>query len=74
LLPPSHPRTLAPSHTHRLSRYIPEDQVELFKILHQHMVHTVKVSAYNWIRPSLWASLFAKSAAASSNEVIGNKL
>jgi hypothetical protein len=38
------------------------------------MVNSVEGSAYNWVRPSLWTSIFAKSSAASSAEVIGHKL
>jgi hypothetical protein len=38
------------------------------------MRNSVEWSAYNWIRPSLWTSLFAKSAAAASSEGIASKL
>ena len=53
---------------------IKSEQVELLSILRQHMTNSVEGSAYNWIRPSLWTSLFAKSAAASASELIGSKL
>ena len=53
---------------------LPQEQVELLRLLRQHMVNSVEQSAYNWIRPSLWTSLFGKSAAAASSEVIGSKL
>lgn len=45
---------------------LPTEQVELMKILRQHMSNSVEWSAYNWVRPSLWTSMFAKSAAAAA--------
>lgn len=39
-----------------------EDHREVLKLLKQHMFGiAVKDSAYNWIRPSLWTTVFAKS-------------
>ena len=56
-----------------LRTVLPTEQVELLRLLRQHMSHSVQQSAYNWIRPSLWTSLFGKSAAAASGEIIGSK-
>lgn len=50
----------------RLRQVLPAEQVELMKILRQHMSNSVEWSAYNWVRPSLWTSMFAKSAAAAA--------
>ena len=58
----------------RLRHVIPAEEVELLRILRQHMTNSVESSAYNWIRPSLWASMFAKSAAAAVSEGIAGKL
>ncbi len=58
----------------RLRQVIPAEEVELLRILRQHMTNSVESSAYNWIRPSLWASMFAKSAAAAASEGIAGKL
>jgi hypothetical protein len=29
-------------------------------------MHSVDCSAYNWVRPSLWTSIFAKTSAAAA--------
>jgi hypothetical protein len=42
----------------------PSYQVELMHILKQHMSNSVEGSAYNWIRPSLWSTLFARTTGA----------
>lgn len=37
-----------------------KDQLEVLRLLREHMSNSVKGSAYNWIRPSLWSALFGK--------------
>jgi hypothetical protein len=54
------------SSINRLRQLIPAEQVELLKILRQHLGHSVDCSAYNWVRPSLWTSIFAKTSAAAA--------
>eukprot|EP01040_Poterioochromonas_malhamensis_P001065 gene1065-1130_t len=37
------------------------DELHVLHLLKEHMTNTIKWSAYNWIRPSLWSSLFGKA-------------
>jgi len=39
-----------------------QDQ-EVFKALKAHMSNSIHASAYNWVRPSLWTSIFGKAPA-----------
>lgn len=41
---------------------IPRGHHEVLRLLREHMANTVKGSAYNWVRPSLWSSLFGGKA------------
>ena len=34
------------------------EKTEILRLLREHMMNSVKGSAYNWIRPSLWKALF----------------
>eukprot|EP00981_Chlorochromonas_danica_P004509 scaffold911_cov162-Ochromonas_danica.AAC.12 len=43
-----------------LAEMLPRDQMEIFRLLREHMANAVNGSAYNWIRPSLWSALFGK--------------
>lgn len=45
----------------RLHRVLHREQLEIYRLLHEHMSNTVEGSAYNWIRPSLWATMFGKA-------------
>ena len=47
---------------------IHRDDIEIFRLLNKHMSHTIDNNAFNWIRPSLWSTIFsgAKVAAASN--------
>ncbi len=47
----------------RVLDILPRQNMELLGYLKQHLSNTVNNSAYNWIRPSLWTSMFGKSAA-----------
>jgi DNA polymerase alpha subunit A len=39
----------------------PETTKEIYDLLHKHMKYIVNNSAYNWVRPSLWARFFGQS-------------
>jgi hypothetical protein len=41
---------------------------EVLNLLKQHMSNAVKGSAYNWVRPSLWAVLFGDKGADKDKE------
>lgn len=43
------------------------DELHVLHLLKEHMTNTIKWSAYNWIRPSLWSSLFGKALNASKS-------
>jgi hypothetical protein len=44
----------------RLGQLFPKEHVEVLGLLRAHMNNSIKGSAYNWIRPSLWTALFGK--------------
>ena len=46
---------------------IPEDHVEVYYLLKKHMSFAIENNAYNWIRPSLWSTLFGKRGVDVSN-------
>ena len=37
-----------------------KEQISILNLLREHMSNSVKGSAYNWVRPSLWSALFGK--------------
>ena len=37
---------------------IPLEHLEVYSLLKQHMSNMVQGSAYNWVLPSLWSSVF----------------
>ena len=37
---------------------LPKDHVEVFRLLAGHLNNAVVGSEFNWVRPSLWSSLF----------------
>ena len=39
---------------------LPKDHEEIFRLLSKHMGFTIANNGYNWIRPSLWSTLFKK--------------
>lgn len=48
------------SATMQFSHSIPKEHVEVFSLLKQHMSNAVNGSAYNWVRPSLWSTVFGR--------------
>ena len=40
---------------------LPLDHKQVFMLLKEHMSNAIKGSAYNWVRPSLWATIFGQS-------------
>jgi hypothetical protein len=57
---------------YRLEAMIPKESkhYEAVNALFQHMSNIVKTSAYNWVRPSLWSSLFGAVNASSSSSAM----
>jgi hypothetical protein len=51
----------------------PEDHVEIYNLLKKHMSFAVENNAYNWIRPSLWSTLFGKGGNIATDESRQNK-
>ena len=43
-----------------------DNQAEIYKLLNAHITNTINVSAYNWIRPSLWSAMFQHKNADNS--------
>jgi DNA polymerase alpha subunit A len=39
---------------------VPSDHKEIYRLVKEHMANTINVSAYNWVRPSLWSTIFSK--------------
>jgi DNA polymerase alpha subunit A len=39
---------------------LPKDHIEIFRLLNKHMSFAIENNAYNWIRPSLWSTLFRR--------------
>jgi hypothetical protein len=46
---------------------------EIYGLLKEHMTNTVKWSAYNWIRPSLWNAMFQHSHNPAAKPAAGQK-
>ena len=38
----------------------PHDYVALMELLYKHMCNSIEWSGYNWVRPSLWSTVFGK--------------
>ena len=55
---------------HSLYDIIPKRNVDILNYLKQHMSNSVNGSAYNWVRPSLWSTVFGKLQPANNP---GNK-
>ena len=45
---------------------LPADHKAVHDLLREHMANAVKGSAYNWVRPSLWAAVFGQGRAAAA--------
>jgi len=43
-----------------------DEHKEVFSLLKQQMTNIVNGSAYNWVRPSLWSTVFGSKVKASS--------
>jgi hypothetical protein len=52
-----------------LYNWISKEQVGILGLLKEHMSNFIKVSAFNWVRPSLWSSLFGKVSSETSGKV-----
>jgi hypothetical protein len=39
---------------------------EVYRLLHHHVSNHLKWSAYHWVRPSLWTSMFGKTTASTT--------
>ena len=37
---------------------VPVKDEEIYNLLKEHLSNTIKWSAYNWVRPSLWSAMF----------------
>ncbi len=46
-----------------LRNKLSERDMEVFKLLKEHISNTIKWSAYNWVRPSLWSAMFTQKVA-----------
>ena len=57
------PHTLCISPSLRHTSELRKEYEEVLNLLKQHMSNAVKGSAYNWVRPSLWAVLFGDKGA-----------
>ena len=45
---------------------LPKDHIEIFRLLNKHMSFAIENNAFNWIRPSLWSTLFGKAGGGSA--------
>jgi hypothetical protein len=49
---------------------VPESHKKIFDLLKTHLKNIINGSAYNWVRPSIWTSVFKTMTNATTNIVI----
>ena len=50
-----------------------KQDTEIYSLLKEHMANTVKWSAYNWVRPSLWTAMFQHAAGSAGTKAVAKK-
>ena len=55
-------------------KHLPDDHVEVYNLLKKHMSFAVENNAYNWIRPSLWSTLFGRSDNITTDQLKHRKI